>query len=206
MVIEFLGIPGSGKTYYANELKKSLKSKGSVLGDFSRCHSSPFIIKLINIVLDKLQLIIPKYRKIRKKIRKLCRDKKNTTPKYLPFSQAYCINRILAALFLRELFDKTEIQIINDEGLLQWVCFLCVQYDISLDAILDILPPFNRNTLIYYVDTSINQAIENIKMRNRHDCEMDFMDERMLKNYIEEFFAICKSIEGKGLICKIYVQ
>lgn len=200
MIVEFFGIPGCGKTYCANKYKEKLKKEGVPYFDFSRCHSSPFFIKLTNILFDIAVRFLPKYRKITKEYLKLYDKKKKSVPKHLPFSINYCISRITASLFLHNLFAKTKIQIINDEGMIQWICFLSIQYEISIDSILNIQSPFGNGICNWFVEKSVNQSMENIKKRNRHDCEMDNLDNYSLQSYLEDFYLACKSVEAKGAI------
>ena len=65
MIVEYLGIPGCGKTYQANLYKKDLEQKGIAYIDLSRWKGTPLWLKIFFKVTDKLFVFLHKYRKMR---------------------------------------------------------------------------------------------------------------------------------------------
>ena len=196
MIVEYLGIPGCGKTYQANLYKKGLESKGISYIDLSRWKGSPIWIKLFYKLTDKTFVLIPKYRLLRKDLLFLCKDYYNNKPQYLPFSVDYCIDRIISSIFLQDIFGEGKKIAINDEGLLQWVVFLSVQYGVSIYSIMHTLLPLNPNCKTEWIDTPVEVAFSNIRKRNRHICPMDEMEDIELKSYLLDFYDRCEQISS----------
>lgn len=198
MIVEYFGIPGCGKTYQANIYKKELKRQGLSYIDLSRWKGMPLWLKIFYKFLDISLILLPKYRKLYNQFHLLCKDSYDKKPAYLPFSVDYCIGRIVCSIFLQDVFSRSKKILINDEGLMQWVVFFNIQYNISTDSILSILEPLNKNCRTIFIDTTINAAFENIKKRNRHVCEMDKMEDSQLMKYLIEYDKVCKVICEKG--------
>lgn len=192
MIVEYLGIPGSGKTYQANLYKQELRQRGEHFIDLSRWKGMPIILKIFYKLTDKTFLWIPKYRKQRTRLRELCKNAYEVSPKYLPFSVNYCIDRIISSVFLQDVFGGHKTVAINDEGLMQWVVFLSIQYGVPINEILATLSPFYPNCETIYIVSPVETAFSNIKKRNRHVCPMDEMKDDRLVKYLEEFESACK--------------
>ena len=195
MIVEFYGIPGSGKTYCADIYKRQLAQDEVPYIDLSRCSKTPLWLKILYKIVDKCIYFVPRYYKINRKLRSLCRQAK---PKYLPFSLHYCVNRIVCSIFLQDFFGKRKKIAINDEGLFQWIAFLSVQYGVAVDSVKTILPPVNVNCKNVYVQKSIENAFANIKQRNRHVCPMDEMPDDDLKNYLVDYNNALELLKNKG--------
>lgn len=191
MIVEYFGIPGCGKTYQANLYKKELERKGIAYIDLSRWKGTPLWLKIFFKVTDKLFVIWPKYRNMRCRLRNLCKDVYSKKKKYLPFSVNYCIDRIISSVFLEDVFGNCNKIAINDEGLMQWVIFLNVQYGVEISDILLYIEPFNCQASMTFIDTHISNALDNIRKRNRHICPMDEMEDMALKGYLEDFYSAC---------------
>ena len=194
MIVEYFGIPGCGKTYQANLYKQELKANGISYIDLSRWKGAPVWLKVFYKLADKTFVFVPKYRRLKAQLRYLCNDVYGKEPKYLPFSVDYCIDRIIGSVFLQDIFGGRKKVAINDEGMMQWVVFLSVQYEIPIDNIVEVLKPVNGNCKTVYIDVSVEVAFNNIKKRNRHICLMDEMDDLKLRNYLEEYSELCNEI------------
>lgn len=195
MIVEYLGIPGSGKTFFANQYKFDLRSSGVKYIDLSRCKASPVWLKVFYKFAERSFVFIPKYRRIKKQLLALSKKEGcNREPQYLPFSLNYCIDRILLCVLLQDMFGSGEKIAINDEGLLQWIVFLNLQYKVPLRDIMKYVP-LSKDCYTKFIICSIETALDNIKRRNRHDCPMDEMPEPFLRKYLDFFLQDCLQLE-----------
>lgn len=201
MIVEYIGIPGCGKTFRANLYKNELKRQGISFIDLSRWKGAPLWLKLFYKVTDRTFVILPKYRIMRNRLRILCKDIYGRSPKYLPFSVDYCIDRIISSIFLEDVFGNLTKIAINDEGLMQWVVFLNLQYGVDLNNILLQIHPLNKNVKTNFIDTDVKTAFGNIKKRDRHICSMDEMEDFALKKYLEEFHLVCIHVMSLVNVC-----
>ena len=182
MIVEYLGIPGSGKTYnkklYIEQLSKAQKE----WIDISRWKGMPFCLKLFYKLSDYSIFLVPKYRRLIKLYRDACKIKSNNS-KYFPLSFEICLRDIVQASFLHDFFGKWTCVIINDEGQLQRIVTLAVQYEVSIEDLMSVYLAEKHIEETIFVDITTENAFCNIKARNRHDCEMDEISDDMLKGY-----------------------
>lgn len=187
MIIEFVGIPGSGKTFYASQYKKKLESCKKSYIDISICKDTKLWIKLLFVFVKKTHLLFPRYRAINKELLSICRKYDKEEPAYLPFSLQYCVRRIILSIVMRDIFSKFKRDIINDEGLLQWIAFIHVLYAIPITELIDYCNYSDKNCKTFFFSTPINVAKKNIENRNRHDCLMDELSTNDLINYLNDY-------------------
>lgn len=199
MYIEFLGIPGSGKTFHANLLKTTLTEKGDKFLDVSRQKIMLLWLKIFYKLAETILIKLPKYRRQTKEYIKACHGC-SEQPVYLPFTLKYCIKDIVLASLLHDIFRSKRIVYINDEGQLQRIVFLIVQYNVPFDMIMPIYAKYKDDVKTLYIQTAPDKAFENIKSRNRHVCPMDEMEDEKLKAYLEDFFNCCEKLNNENLI------
>lgn len=193
MYIEYLGIPGCGKTFWKDKYLEQLRADGGALLDVSRQKVMPLWLKVFYKLAESFLLQLPRYKNETREYEEVCKGYRKE-PKYLPFSLAYCIKDIVLASFLHDIFGGKNIYV-NDEGQLQRVVFLVVQYGVPLDALLPIYMKYRGDVKTIYVKTEVETAIANIRRRNRHVCPMDELTDNELKVYEQECYDCCVQLE-----------
>lgn len=195
MMIEYLGIPGSGKTTIMRQQIEQLKQQGIKYIDLSRYKGMPLWLKVYYKFADYAVYMLPKYRKQIATLREVCKGC-STEPKYLPFTIDYCIKDIVQATLLQYVFGGGRRVVLNDEGQMLRVVFLCVQYGTDADAILKCLnvPSFVKTE---YVKVDAETAYQRIKARNRHVCPMDELSDERQMEYLRETEKVCELVMKK---------
>ena len=191
MIVEFLGIPGSGKTYNKQLYIKQLKNAKRERIDISRWKGMPFCLKLFYKFSDYSIFLFPKYRRLFKLYKDACVVKSDSS-KYFPLSFDTCLRDIVQASFLHDFFGKWNRIVLNDEGQLQRIVTLAVQYEVEIEDLMSVYLAEHHPEETMFVEISTDDAFCNIKTRNRHDCKMDEMNDDMLKNYLNDFDNACK--------------
>lgn len=191
MIVEYLGIPGSGKTYNKQLYIELLSKERRKWLDISRWKGMPLGLKLFYKFFDYFIFLIPKYRKLFKQYKEACFIKSNNS-KYFPLSFETCLRDIVQASFLHDYFGEWNCIVLNDEGQLQRIVTMAVQFEVNLEDLMSVYLAEKHLEETRFVKISINDAFCNIKARNRHDCEMDEMNDEMLKNYLNDFDNACK--------------
>lgn len=192
MYVEYLGIPGCGKTFWKNKYLEQLRVDGKEFLDVSRQKVMPLWLKVFYKLAETFLLQLPRYKKQTREYEDACKGRRKE-PKYLPFSLAYCIKDIVMASLLHDIFGGKKIYV-NDEGQLQRVVFLVVQYGVPLDALLPIYMKYRGDVKTIYVKTEVDTAIANIRKRNRHVCPMDELTDNELRAYEQECNECCEKI------------
>ena len=72
MLIDYVGLPGCGKTYQTNLAKDYCKSKSISFIDFSHGKNAPFLIKVILLTIEKGLLYTTRYKRNLLEIKKKC--------------------------------------------------------------------------------------------------------------------------------------
>lgn len=184
MVVEYFGIPGSGKTYKANQYKSQLKDTRIKYVDISRHSGMPLWLKVFYKLADFTICIVPKYREL---IREISAIDSRREPRFLMLSKDYCIKDIVLSIFLQDLFIRCKKEALNDEGILQRIATFSVLYSVDINALLDSCKHNITGVRHVFVDISIEDAYRNIRFRNRHVCQMDEMSDDILMGYLEAF-------------------
>lgn len=192
MMIEYLGIPGSGKTTIMRQQIEQYKQQGVKYLDLSRYKGMPLWLKVFYKLADYAVYMLPKYKKQMATLREVCKGCPSE-PKYLPFSLNYCIKDIVQATLLQDAFGGGKRVVLNDEGQMLRVAFLCVQYGADVNAVMKCLnvPSFVKTE---YVKVDAETAYQRIKARNRHVCPMDELSDERLMEYLKETENVCELV------------
>lgn len=193
MIVEYFGVPGSGKTYHTNLYKEQLKYGGKKYIDISRYSAMPLWLKLLYKLADYTILILPKYRKEITEYKEVCKSCRREST-FVPFSLDYCIKDIVLYSLVYDVFRHFGRIVVNDEGQLHRVIFLVVQFNCSLEEALGIYKSHKHNETVRYIKTPSELAFRNIKKRNRKICPMDEMDDNFLMDYIKTFEKVCEEV------------
>ena len=195
MMIEYLGIPGSGKTTIMRQQIEEYKRQDVKYQDLSRYKGMPMWLKVFYKLADYAVYMLPKYKKQMTALREVCKGCPSE-PKYLPFSLDYCIKDIVQATLLQDAFGGGKRLVLNDEGQMLRVVFLCVQYGVDVNAIMKCL---NVPSLVKteYVKVDAETAYQRIKARNRHVCPMDELSDERLMEYLKDTENVCELVMRK---------
>ena len=192
MYVEYLGIPGCGKTFWKEIFLEDLRREGVSYLDVSRQKVMPLWLKVFYKLAEIVLLQLPKYKKLTREYRNAIKNC-SIVPRYLPFSLTYCIKDIVLASLLHDFFRGKRIYI-NDEGQLQRIVFLSIQYDVPFKDLFPLYMKYRGDVKTIYVQTPIETAMANIRKRNRHVCPMDELAEEELIKYGKAFFESCEKI------------
>ena len=192
MYVEYLGIPGCGKTFWKDKYLEHLRTEDKAFLDVSRQKVMPLWLKVFYKLAETFLLQLSRYKRETREYEEVCKGCRKE-PKYLPFSLAYCIKDIVLASLLHDIFGGKKIYV-NDEGQLQRVVSLVVQYGVSLDRLLPLYMKYRGDVRTIYVTTDVDTAIANIRKRNRHVCPMDELTDSELRAYEQECYECCEQM------------
>ena len=195
MIVEYFGVPGSGKTYHTNLYKEQLKYEGKKYIDISRYSAMPLWLKFLYKLADYTILILPKYRKQITEYKEVCKGCRREST-FVPFSLDYCIKDIVLYSLVYDVFCHLGRIVVNDEGQLHRVIFLSVQFGVALDKLIPVYQSFRHRVVCRYVKTTSDNIMRNIKRRNRRVCAMDELKDGMLRDYIRAFEDGCTKMES----------
>ena len=88
-----------------------------------------------------------------------------------------------------------------DEGLIHRIISMAVNYGVSdqdLFALIDLFDSVMKKVRSFYLNVSLDDCLQAISLRNRHECEMDELNEDQLLAYLRAYEHCC------GIICNKY--
>jgi hypothetical protein len=198
MVEELFGLPGSGKSYYAQHNKKGFF--------YYRRFSETFFGKAFYYVNSRALILINK-----------------KTRRYYKLLKAFLINKgiifdkanrelILTLLFEEKLYCRNflNFNIMMDEGIVQAAASLsykCFHGNDFVDYFFDVVSLSKYKIKFKFISTDVKTSLENIHIRNRKVCDLDFLDDKellglLIKEY--EIYNYCFILLKKmGLIVEV---
>jgi hypothetical protein len=196
MLIEFMGLPGSGKTTFANDLGDHAQTLfGSNLLNLTQLSRSKFSWRLRAYALRKLFLMIPAAVVIRKECIRLLDKPLNLPARYGGEQLADYVNDLSLRIWLHDRLDNSEGCYCLDEGVSQSLVILRVNFDIS-ETILESLYTKVCNSAFRPFWYRVNPAIAEASMigRDRHVCYIDELRGSELTEYLSRFNDACELV------------
>lgn len=191
MVIEFYGMPGSGKTTFANEIVKKKPCNISWINVVHKSRTSigyKVYIKLMEMVAvnDK------DYKKNNDKILDIVRDYRDVPAK---FNEGYIDSYVKVIAFnlwlYKRMYSKQKIYIF-DEGIVQQIINMCVNYDldtVTAEKLVNYLSCGQESRIFY--ETSVECTEKSIMKRNRHVCFIDELTGQELREFLDKYNEKC---------------
>jgi hypothetical protein len=200
MIIEFIGLPGTGKTTYSNELANRLKKRGIdvkcykdvvMIDKSSNIWFLKYIYKYLIFMVLNFQMFIP--------IIYLCIKK----PKFLTkYRRLIFLFKLI--YFVKYSENKQRNLILMDQGLVQYLWSL-FWYENNIDEkfVEKFIKRFRYNYKIILIGTNKNLLFQRIKSRNDPNDLLKSFDDIELKRILNsnnQYFdslvpSICKKLK-----------
>lgn len=178
MKFELFGLPGSGKTFLCKKITKKYKIKNPM--DFYKYNffgKILFHIFLSTLYFNKSNI------KLFKELMNFIKNGfyenivDNTIPIELYIKYIVFINYI----------EQKKVNYIIDEGIIHYCIALHAEYNVDFKTIDMILEKANIENIKIGLECSINKTMEQIKIRNRKSCPIDFLKEEKLFFLLERY-------------------
>lgn len=196
MLIEFMGLPGSGKTTFANDLDNHARSliRSSLL-NLTQLSRSKFSWRVRAHALRKVFPLIPSAVDIRKECIRLLDKPLNSPARYGGEQLAGYVNDLSLRIWLHDRLDNSETCYCLDEGVSQSMVILRVNYDVS-ETILESLYTQVCNSAFRPFWYRVAPAVAEASMieRDRHVCFIDELRGSELTEYVSRFNDACELV------------
>ena len=192
MVVECIGLPGSGKTYLFRAVEEELKKNGisCVNGGELSMHSLWW--KAGKKVLHRVIFLSRDARRLRERLKEILTRER-------PLQSRYGINRderftlesaaIFAAFYKR--MEKSDTVCLFDEGLVHTVVKFCAEFHLRDEAFLAMVEACGlgreKTVLVVYNEIPIDECLGSIRKRDRHVCAFDELYEEQLKELLAQY-------------------
>lgn len=171
MIIEYFGLPGSGKTTFCNRIcnEQHLKNPRIFFKD------NLFGKILFHIFLNTFYInysLLKKY----KEGKKILSNKKYVNKINPNISIELYLKYIVFIFYIENRYDA----IVLDEGVIHYLTALYAEFEVDFDLLDDIYKIFkviDKDIVYKSTNCDISKAIENCKKRNRKDAPIDFLND-----------------------------
>mgnify|MGYP001787824549 CR=1 FL=1 len=206
VVLDFFGVPGSGKTTKSHEIAESYRRKGKdvVEPSYNLDHNCSSMVRRIKKLW--MMMVIPKWKK--EAIKELVRENEyDSANKALN----HVVN-IASKIYAIEKHNGKVDYLIFDEGVAQAAISLSVNSTIPANENLErVLSLISSLPEIHLVDTKLNigEALRRVEKRNSGDTRIEAMKteqekEAMMRRYEEASSQIEEMQPVSGIMMEVY--
>lgn len=196
--IEFLGLPGSGKSYYSHKVADVLRAEGYKITEpsWELDHTTGKYIRAIKKMMMARSFILRHHREAAgiKEVINRCGLPKSEEKRYR--------RNILYKAYL--LTKKSKEVLFFDEGIAQMAVSLSVNAGKTAGQIYEeIMSALNleQNNLLVRIDCNVETALLNMGKRSSHDSHVEqFSGLDAKKEYLAKYKAECESIDNNNLV------
>lgn len=211
MVVECIGLPGSGKTYLLRSVEEELRKRGIPCVNAGERSMHSVLWKAGKKVLHRTIFLDRNARELRDRMRKILADQAGGSlegsqaggsrqeSRAFPLRSRYGINTderftvesaaIFAAVY--HLMEKSEKVYLFDEGLVHTLVKFCAEFHLSDQVFLEIAAacgPFDEmSRIVVHNGISVDDCIRSIRKRDRHICAFDELPEDLLRELLGEY-------------------
>ncbi len=192
MVIECIGLPGSGKTFLLNNLDRELKRRDvDYLNVSARCTDSlPW--KIGRRLARALVFLSGDARWLRRRLRKILEEEGTLASGFGIYENPdYTIrSAALFSLMYRRMTKSSRIYLF-DEGLVHALVKFCADFKISDGTFLKMVRAAEEGTrtsrIVIANGISVEDCLKSIKERDRHICAFDELEGSRLTDLLGEY-------------------
>lgn len=195
MFIEFIGLPGSGKTYLCSQIENDFSEKGVKTVNLIEMSRSKSLYKLYFKFIRFFAKMNPKIHSVSVELQTLLVKYRGIQAKYNDCKIDSYISDICELVFLKHLMKKSEKVLLLDEGLLQRAVTIAINYGLSksdFTKLIRILEKHIDSTV--YLKITCDDAFSSIRHRNRHVCIMDDLSDEKLKKFLRKYYDLCECV------------
>lgn len=200
MIIELFGLPGSGKSFYCNQLEQN-----NFFKDIMKFYRENFFGKVLLHLVIEFCLLDKKFKKIYKDIFNFINDNnvnvlsgKNDIELYVKY---------MIFIYFIEV-NKKKKNIIIDEGIVHYCMVLYAEYSVEMEKCIKILEYFDSKKYkdckkVYRVSCDIETAIIRSKKRNRKRAPIDFIEGKQLYDILSRYNDFIKNVSYRYEVFKL---
>ena len=210
MVVECIGLPGSGKTYLLRSVEKELRKRGIPCVNAGERSMHSVLWKAGKKVLHRTIFLDRNAREIREKIERILAEAGGSRAEVragasgqesraFSLRSRYGINTDerftveSAAIFAAvcHLMEKSEKVYLFDEGLVHTIVKFCAEFHLPDSVFLEIVAACGHfdelSRVVVHNGISVDDCVKSIQKRNRHICAFDELPEDLLRELLGEY-------------------
>ena len=192
MVIECIGLPGSGKTYLLKGLERELKAGGSEVVNVTELAVSRLSWKAAAGLMRAGVFTDRRSGAVGKRLEEILRREGPLQSRFGIYENAdYTIRSAAALIALYGKMGKSPKVYLFDEGLIHTLIKLCADCMISDDVFLEMAAEAVKGVrgewTVVYNEITPEQCMTSIRARDRHICTFDELSDSQLERILAEY-------------------
>lgn len=198
MVIEFMGLPGSGKSFLGNRIEEKCAVKGKKCVNVIDRSRTSFCWKTVFKLLHMLLPALPSYRDELNHLCEVATEYLAIQPRY-NYDSVQIRNYIGQIVFLKMLYVKlinSKTLYIFDEGIAQQFVNIRVNYNVSEEILRGMYVVLQQELNAFYLMSPLEVVKDSIEKRNRHVCYIDELKGINLDKFLVDYQDACEVIKS----------
>ncbi len=192
MVLECIGLPGSGKTYLIGKLQAELEKKGIPAVNASESRSNRVSRKIAGKILRAGVIPDREAGELRSRLREILADGEPWSSRFGIYEDTGYTVRSAAAFVqqYRKMMHSPKVYLL-DEGLVHALVKLCADFGIRDEIFLSMAGEAEKRLtgqrLVVHNGIRMEDCIASIADRNRHICAFDELRGEKLEDILREY-------------------
>ena len=192
MVVECIGLPGSGKTYLMRSVEEELLKRGIPCVNAGERSMRSMWWKAGKKVLHRTIFLDRGAREIRGRFLSILEKEKPLQSRYgINTDERFTVESAAIFVAAYRLMERSEKVYLFDEGLVHTIVKFCAEFHLPESVFLEMVAacgPFDElSRIVVHNRISVDDCFRSIQKRNRHICAFDELPEELLRELLGEY-------------------
>ena len=192
MVVECIGLPGSGKTYLMRSVEEELLKRGIPCVNAGERSMHSVWWKAAKKVLHRTIFLDRDAREIRGRFLSILEKEKPLQSRYgINTDERFTVESAAIFVAAYRLMERSEKVYLFDEGLVHTIVKFCAEFHLPESVFLEMVAacgPFDElSRIVVHNRISVDDCFRSIQKRNRHICAFDELPEELLRELLGEY-------------------
>ena len=195
MVVECIGLPGSGKTYLMRSVEEELLKRGTPCVNAGERSMHSVWWKAAKKVLHRTIFLDRDAREIRGRFLSILEKEKPLQSRYgINTDERFTVESAAIFVAAYRLMERSEKVYLFDEGLVHTIVKFCAEFHLPESVFLEMVAacgPFDElSRIVVHNRISVDDCVRSIQERDRHICAFDELPEEKLRELLEQYAGL----------------
>lgn len=195
MVVECIGLPGSGKTYFLRSVEEELRKRGIPCVNAGERSMHSVLWKAGKKVLHRTIFLDRDAREIRGRFLSILEKEKPLQSRYgINTDERFTVESAAIFVAAYRLMERSEKVYLFDEGLVHTIVKFCAEFHLPESVFLEMVAacgPFDElSRIVVHNRISVDDCVRSIQERDRHICAFDELPEEKLRELLEQYAGL----------------
>ena len=195
MVVECIGLPGSGKTYLMRSVEEELLKRGIPCVNAGERSMRSMWWKAGKKVLHRTIFLDRDAREIRGRFLSILEKEKPLQSRYgINTDERFTVESAAIFVAAYRLMERSEKVYLFDEGLVHTIVKFCAEFHLPESVFLEMVAacgPFDElSRIVVHNRISVDDCVRSIQERDRHICAFDELPEEKLRELLEQYAGL----------------